>query len=502
MATYNFKKQAEIYLATNYDVESGMTVSDTLAPNTQDDGSGGFTSQNRSLKVLMAGEVVLPSSFSNDIECLSEHGGSGVGYWIGITTDNGVKNLHFRVGNGATGESNQVQDTARAYQKLPISDIPEFDDKMHTVAWEFDPGPSRSAKLWIDNRLIISEDLGGTAFTSWSGGNPGGWLQGFDSIAGFGTGSTAVPYRTAWSGQAGSDLRIYNNQTIGNNNYPLRLDVTEDLSFSQTFTDSTYAQKTIHEQHKMHEASSVKKANPANFEFTVPALTENDLAVVKDLLVDYKTGTSTLNTFTLHIKLPNDTYRLDNCVITNGTFIIEKLENLRLGIQGQASRLVKGVALPTAGRGTRSNSRTHQRVDYLSVSIDSTTLTEGVYQLSIELQNEIEWTPYLTVNDALNVTNAATLMYPSNFTLKKRVLSGSVGQYVLSNFNSDTQQWKTGVPVVIKAGESATVGFQFDLSNCTFTNRNNVEDVFTQSYDWKMNDNPTDLGSKIKFNNA
>jgi hypothetical protein len=251
----------------------------------------------------------------------------------------------------------------------------------------------------------------------------------------------------------------------------------------------------------MHEASNIKKANPANFSFTIPALTENDLAVVKDLLVDYKSGTNTLNTCTIHIKLPNDNYRLDDCVLTNGTFIIEKLENLKLGIQGEASRLVKGVALPTVGRGTRSASRTHQRVDYLSVSVDSTSLTEGIYSVSVELQNDIEWTPYETVNDALSVTNAATSMYPSNFTLKKRILAGSIGQYVLSNFNSDTQQWKTGVPIVIKAGESATQGFQFDLSNCSFTNRNIVEDVFTQSYDWKMNDNPTDLGSKIKFNN-
>ena len=294
-----------------------------------------------------------------------------------------------------------------------------------------------------------------------------------------------------------NDTKVY----LIHNSVRYKLDVTEEISFSQTFTDSTYAQKTIHEQHKMHEASNIKKANPANFEFTVPALTESDLDVVFNLLVDYKSGTNTLNTFDLYIKLPNDVYKLETCVITNGTFIIEKLENLRLSIQGQASKLTRGTTLPTSGIVNRSASRTHQRVDYLSVSIDSTALTEGLYQCSVELQNEIEWTPYLTVNDALSVTNAATSMYPSNFTLKKRVLSGSVGQYVQSNFNSDTQQWKAGVPIVIKAGESATVGFQFDLTNCTFTNRNNVEDVFTQAYDWKMNDNPTDLGSKIKFNN-
>ena len=274
-----------------------------------------------------------------------------------------------------------------------------------------------------------------------------------------------------------------------------RLDVTSDISFSQTFTDKTYPQKTLHEQHKMHEASSIKKANPANFEFTMHALTQTTLDRVFNLLVDYKTGTNTLNTFDLYIKLDNDVYKLDDCVITNGTFIIEKLENLKLTIAGEAKKLTRGESIDTAARGTR----TEQKVDYLTVTADSTNLTQGIYKVAVELQNDIQWLPYETVNDALGVTNAGNSMYPSEFTLNKRILSGSIGQYVLNTFNSDVQSWKTGVDIVIKAGESATQGFQFDLSNCTFTNRATVGDVFTQSYDWKMNDNPADLGSIVTY---
>ena len=88
----------------------------------------------------------------------------------------------------------------------------------------------------------------------------------------------------------------------------------------------------------MHDASNIKKANPADFEFTIPCTYANTLDKVFNLLVDYKTDTNTLNTFTLYIKLPNDVYKLENCVITNGTFIIEKLENsqvrhIRAGIK-------------------------------------------------------------------------------------------------------------------------------------------------------------------------
>ena len=77
-------------------------------------------------------------------------------------------------------------------------------------------------------------------------------------------------------------------------------------------------------------------------------------------------------------------------------------------------------------------------------------------------------------------------------------------QLILDTFNSDVQSWKQNVPVVITAGNGLTNndfrGFKFDFSKCSFTNRNNVGDVFTQSYDWISNDNTTNLGSKITYN--
>jgi hypothetical protein len=138
-------------------------------------------------------------------------------------------------------------------------------------------------------------------------------------------------------------------------------------------------------------------------------------------------------------------------------------------------------------------------MDYLSVSFDDAPVT-GLFKVSIELQNSVAWTAHETINDAVNVTNAATSMYPSNFTLEKRILSGSLGQYITNENNSTVQTWEAGVTIVIKAGEDESKGFQFNLPDCTFTNRNNIDEVFTQNYDWKMNNNPADLGSLIKFN--
>lgn len=278
-----------------------------------------------------------------------------------------------------------------------------------------------------------------------------------------------------------------------------RLDVTEDLSFSQTFTDKTYPQKTLHEQHKVHEASCIKKANPANFQFTVPMITEDSLDIIFDLLVNYKSGTYTLDTFDLYIKFDNDVYKLEKCVITNGTFVIEKLQNLKLTIAGEATKLLRtGFTFPTTGiQSYTAGSGTMQIIRYLQVEVDSAPLSSAVYKVSVELQNSISWNPYETVNAALS---PGTLMYPSEFTLEKRILSGSIGQYITSDFNNKVQTVAQAVDIVIKAGETSSQGFHFNLSDCSFTNRLSVADTFTQSYDWKMNDNPANLGSKITLN--
>ena len=285
---------------------------------------------------------------------------------------------------------------------------------------------------------------------------------------------------------------------VDTGNGPFRIDVTEEISFGQTFTDKTYAQKTIHEQFKLHEASNIKKANPANFKFTIPYLQQAVTQSLLDLLVDFKSDTYTLNTFTLYFVVDDDTmYKIENCVITNGTFVIEKLENLKITLSGEGTKLTK----QSAENMTRSTitTRTHQLVERLEIEVDDISLTSSVYNATVELQNEIAWIPYGTVQESLSVTNASTSIYPSKFTLNKRTLSGSISQYVTSDFNSDLLQWKKGINILIKAGTAtgSFKGFKFDLSQCTFTNRLTQAEVYAQTYDWRMNHNPADLGTKI-----
>ena len=206
-------------------------------------------------------------------------------------------------------------------------------------------------------------------------------------------------------------------------------------------------------------------------------------------------------------------YKINSCVITNGTFVIEKLKNLKLNIEGQGAEL--SVLQTPFSEGIYSylqqidivpSQKTYQQVKDLETTIGGLNISDGVLACTIELENDIEWNPYRTLNDALNVTNESNTMYPSNFTLKERSLTGSIERYIFGDGvkDGDIDSWKTGQTLVIKAGNSnsSNKGFQLNLSNCSFTNRANVREIFTHNYEWTMNDNPTTLGNVIKLNNT
>lgn len=287
----------------------------------------------------------------------------------------------------------------------------------------------------------------------------------------------------------------------GGNQY--RVDVYPNISCSQTFTEESYPVKTLHNQSLMFEGSSITRANPANFEFTIPSLRENDLDVILDLLMDYDTssGQQLIKTFDLYIKTQDSVFKLQTCVLTNGTFLIEKLRPLSVSLSGEAVKLSRvgtasGYTIPGSVQ-SRSGSRTYKRINYLDVSVNSTTLT-SIFSTSVELQNNIEWTPYATIQDSLAVTNESNTMYPSSFSLSNRILSGSIGQYVNSDENSSLQSWSQAVPIRIRAGDNSggtVYGFDFNMSSCVFTNRLSVANVFTQNYDWRMTQNPASLSS-------
>ena len=293
-------------------------------------------------------------------------------------------------------------------------------------------------------------------------------------------------------------LAIYDSNKVGSGAI-YNLEVGPQLSFSQTFTEDKHSVDTIHEN-KFFDASTITKANAANFEFQLPVISESDFDIVRTKLLD-------CTTFDLYISTQQDVFRLENSVLTSGTFEIERLKPLRLSVTGQASKLTKVAAnnaFTTPGVIVAdSATRTHLISEEHTITLGGSDISDSIYSIKAELQNDIQWTPYQTVNEGLEVTNAATAMYPSSFTINSKTLAGSIGRYLCDTTGADAQTFNTGTSLRIQAGKDLHVsnaypGIDINMASCSFTNRAGVDEVFTQSYDWRFTDNSANLLSIIK----
>ena len=74
----------------------------------------------------------------------------------------------------------------------------------------------------------------------------------------------------------------------GGNKY--RIYTTSAIAINQTFAEDSYSVKTLHDQSKMFEGTSITKANPASFSFNVPLTLEKDESIMVDLATEIDTS--------------------------------------------------------------------------------------------------------------------------------------------------------------------------------------------------------------------
>lgn len=179
---------------------------------------------------------------------------------------------------------------------------------------------------------------------------------------------------------------------------------TNEISFSQSFQEKSYEVKTLHNQVGF-EGSNINRANPAEFSFNTPLLEEARHKVVFDRLLD-------CTTFDLYISSGQDVFKLEKCVIQDGTFEINKSRPLRLGISGEASKLSKfSGSIPGALPNPAYPATTTYIVPQVNtLTIGGTDISSSIAALSVEVQNDISWNNYNTIQGAVTATNAATSM--------------------------------------------------------------------------------------------
>ena len=290
-----------------------------------------------------------------------------------------------------------------------------------------------------------------------------------------------------------------------------RLHVTS-LSFNQTFKQDNYETRTLHsnDEQYLFEGSVINTANPANFSLSIPMIDETTLHqhIPIHLLLDHDGTDIGLRSFTLYVD-PNSSmnymYKIENCVITSGTFNIPRTGIMTVSVEGQGTKVSRVLTSSvTLTDNSFTNSITFGVAKTVDIKIDSNTL-DNIAGVAMEVQNDLEWTKNTTVHDSLSVTNASNSIFPSTYSLGGRVVSGNINQYISSGTqsNSNIFSWNESIPVHIKAGLS-TSNYQLkaELTPCSFTNRIGVGDVFSQAYDFRLMSGGAALTTQISHYNV
>ena len=276
---------------------------------------------------------------------------------------------------------------------------------------------------------------------------------------------------------------------------------TPEVSFSQTFAEDAYEVKTLHDQTKMIEGSTITKANPAQFSFSVPLTAEKDESIVMDLIsdlvstVDSGITTQQLKAFDMYVQTGSATFKVASCVVTGADFAFNPREQFKVDVQGQGTQLSRvgneSYTIPGSLQ-SESSTRTPLLI-YPVVSVSGLDMN-SILGVTVSIQNDIKWNPFETLHQSLN----STTMFPSAYTVTGRVVSGAIQQYQTDNNITQFDDFDTNTVILVTANKSSdkTPYWTLRINPAMFTARMNVASIYTQTYDFRSLDN-TALGTRI-----
>ena len=305
----------------------------------------------------------------------------------------------------------------------------------------------------------------------------------------------------------------------GGNKY--RIYTSSAITFNQTFAEESYSVKTLHDQSKMFEGSSITKANPASFSFDVPLTTEKDESIVLTLASDL--SSNILNSFDMYVQTGSSIFKLEGAIITSASFDFIPQNQFTMRVEGEGTKLTRAGDEDfdiDAAESISSNApftidsssaeefstRTPLLVYPTVTLIDQTpdpdvSKTMGnIISVNVNIQNETTWTPYETLQDSLN----STTMFPSAHTVGKRIISGEIRQYQIDTNNSDDNvrqfddfSTNTNLTITAKNVSGDTDFFKIQINPAMYTARMQPGEVYTQSYDFRSLDNTDTVSTQI-----
>jgi hypothetical protein len=277
----------------------------------------------------------------------------------------------------------------------------------------------------------------------------------------------------------------------------------QNISFSQTFKQKSNKKKTLHSTSSLISGSTINEANPASIEMNLLMVDEGSTYQHKPLELLLTNTGDTLQTFDLYVdpSTTNDAsrkmYKLDTCVFTTGAFEITREGFVSVALSAQASKLSR-INYSAFSIGSYSTTPTYVGNPTVAVTVDGTVL-ENVVSVGLEVQNDVRWTQNNTIQNSLAVTGEGNSVFPLDFVLEERDVAGNITTYIGTQ-DSDLQAWKENIVIRIQAG-LASNNYQLDaqLTPCSFTNRVDTTEVFTQGYDFRMMGSPTNLDDLFTY---
>jgi hypothetical protein len=263
------------------------------------------------------------------------------------------------------------------------------------------------------------------------------------------------------------------------------IEIYPDIAFSQTYSEEAYGVRTLHNLGHLHEAATITRARPANFSFTYPLRDQTTKPILLSLGGDFTDGTCV--TFDIYFELDGVTYKITNATISSLVFNIERTSLLTISVEGQGSRLSTHTgAVP--GTPASIDPDEYVKIDRLNIDLDATTLT-SITSMNIELVNGVEWNENATLQDTL----AGTMIYPTYCYSTSRRISGSVTQYITDDNETeipDSYQTNASLDIdIYGGGQLITPILGFSLPSVVFTARENLNELLTKTYDFRLVDN-------------
>lgn len=260
-----------------------------------------------------------------------------------------------------------------------------------------------------------------------------------------------------------------------------QLEIYPDLSLSQTFSEQGVPRKTLHAQADLHEHAVITKANVANFSFTVPFFDQNALQKELELSTSYTNGVTPY--FDLYVESDNIIYKLEKAVFETTTFNLSRDAPITVSLSGSGSKISKVTSIPGTLQSTPT--REYTRVSTLSTIVNTTTLT-SVININIEVVNNVSWTK----NDTINQSLVNNTIYPTSFVLSGREVRGSVAHFITEDNNDELEDFSTQGELEISVNTDL---LSFALPSMVFTRRDDLNDLITRTYDFRLNTNSTEV---------